>query len=152
MLAERGWSVVGVDWAGHAIELAIQAAADRGLDATFVVGDITGWEPPAEFDLVISTYALPGGDDNRRVLQTAFGALAQGGTLIVAEWDRSMSQVWGFGEDELMTPERIVALLPGLEIEKAEVRHVENAFPSPDDPRGEEGSAANVAFVRARKP
>jgi SAM-dependent methyltransferase len=152
MLAERGWSVVGVDWAGHAIELAIQAAADRGLDATFVVGDITGWEPPAEFDLVISTYALPGGDDNRRALQTAFGALAQGGTLIVAEWDRSMSQVWGFGEDELMTPERIVALLPGLEIEKAEVRHVENAFPSPDDPRGEEGSAANVAFVRARKP
>jgi hypothetical protein len=63
-----------------------------------------------------------------------------------------MAHVWGFGEDELMTPEGIVALLPGLEIEKAEVRHVENAFPSPDDPRGAPGSAANVAFVRARKP
>ena len=152
MLAERGWSVVGVDWAEHAIELATQATADRGLDATFVVGDITAWKSPAEFDLVISTYALPGGEDNRRVLQTSLDALAQSGTLIVAEWDRSMAQVWFFEEEDLMTPEAIVALLPGLEIEKAEVKHIENAFPSPDDPRGEAGSAANVAFVRARKP
>jgi SAM-dependent methyltransferase len=152
MLAERGWSVVGVDWAGHAVELAAQSAADRGLDATFVVGDITAWDPPREYDLVISTYALPGGENNRRALQTAQWALARGGTLIVAEWDRSMAQVWFFEEDELMTPEGIVVLLPGLEIEKAEVRHVENAFASPDDPRGDKSSAANVAFVRARRP
>jgi 2-polyprenyl-3-methyl-5-hydroxy-6-metoxy-1,4-benzoquinol methylase len=55
-LARRGWSVVGVDWAEHAIQLATQAARDQGLDATFVVGDITQWEPPGKFDLVISTY------------------------------------------------------------------------------------------------
>jgi SAM-dependent methyltransferase len=152
MLAERGWSVVGVDWAGHAIDLAAQAAAEQGLDATFVVGDITAWDPPAKYDLVISTYALPGGENNRRALQTALDALARGGTLIVAEWDRSMAQVWFFEEEDLLTPEAIVALLPGLVIEKAEVRRVENAFPSPDDPRGEAGPAANVAFVRARKP
>ncbi len=35
MLAERGWSVVGFDWAEHAIELAAQAVRDRGLDATY---------------------------------------------------------------------------------------------------------------------
>jgi len=150
-LARRGWSVVGVDWAERAIELANQATRDQGLDATFVVGDITEWEPPRKFDLVISTYALPGGDDSRRALQTALGALAQGGTLIVAEWDQSMAEVWGFGEDDLMTPEGIVALLPGLEIEKAEVRPIENAFGSQDDPRGGAGTAANVAFVRAKK-
>ena len=63
-----------------------------------------------------------------------------------------MSEVWGFEEDELPTPEQIVALLPGLEIEAAEVRRIEDAFPSPDDPRGQAGPAANVAFVRARKP
>jgi hypothetical protein len=63
-----------------------------------------------------------------------------------------MSKVWGFGEDELPSPDEIVALLSELEIEKAEVRHLENAFPAPDDPRGHEGSAANVAFVRARNP
>ncbi len=70
----------------------------------------------------------------------------------MAEWDRSMSQVWGFAEDDLMTPEQIVALLQGLEIEKAEVRCVPDALASPDDPREHQGSAANVAFVKARKP
>ena len=152
MMARRGWSVWGVDWAEQAIELATNAAEEQGLDATFVVADTTAWQPPHAFDLVISTYALPGGDGSRRVLQTAVAALAEGGTLIVAEWDRSMSDAWGFGEDELMTPEEIVALLPGLEIEIAEVRHLEDAFPAPCDPRRHAGSSANVAFVRARKP
>jgi len=149
-LAERGWSVVGVDWAEHAIDLAKRSAREKGLDATFTVGDVTTWEPPARYDLVISTYALPGGEDSRRALQTALKALAQGGTLLVAEWDRSMAEAWGFGEGELLSPEEIVDLLPGLEIEKAEVRRLDHAFPD-DDPRAHGGSWANVAFVRARK-
>ena len=150
-LARLGWSVVGIDWAEHAIGLASKAAVEQDLDAVFLVGDVTEWQPLQKFDLVISTYALPGGDKSRRALQTAIAALAEGGTLIVAEWDHSMSEVWGFGEDELMTPGQITALLPGLEIEKAEVRHLKDAFPNPDDPRGRKGSSANVAFVRARK-
>ena len=150
-LAERGWSVVGVDWAEHAVTLATRSAQEKGLDATFYVGDTTTWEPPAKFDLVISTYALPGGDDSKRTLQTALKALAQGGTLVVAEWDKSMSEMWGFAEDELLSPEQIAALLAGLEIEKAEVRRLENVF-SADDPRAHRDSSANVAFVRARKP
>jgi SAM-dependent methyltransferase len=151
-LAERGWSVVGVDWAEEAIELATRSARERRLDAKFYVGDITAWEPTLTFDLVISTYALPGGDDNKRTLQTAMRALAQGGTLFVAEWDKSMSEVWGFAEDDLLSPEQISELLPGLEIEKAEVRHLENVFSSADDPRAQQGSSAKVAFIRARKP
>ena len=149
-LAERGWSVVGVDWAEHAIELAARSAQEKGLDATFYVGDITTWNPPAQFDLVISTYALPGGDDSRRALQVALKALSQGGTLLVAEWDKSMAEVWGFAEDELLSPEQIVGLLPGVEIEKAEVRRLQNIFPD-GDPRAHSGASANVAFVRARK-
>jgi len=53
-LAERGWSVVGVDWAENAIELARQSAKARALDATFLVADIAEWVPPGTFDLVIS--------------------------------------------------------------------------------------------------
>ena len=150
-LAQRGWSVVGVDWAEHAVELAARSAQEKGLDTEFYVGDITTWEPPAKFDLVISTYALPGGDDSRRTLQTALKALAPGGTLLVAEWDRSMTAVWGFAEDALMSPAEIAALLPGLEIERAEVRHLDDIFPH-GDPRAQAGTAANVAFVRARRP
>jgi trans-aconitate methyltransferase len=150
-LAERGWSVVGVDWADHAIEMAGKAAKERGLDATLHVGDITTWEPPTEFDLVISTYALPGGENTERTLQTALKALARGGTLLVAEWDRSMTEIWNFAEGDLPSPEEIVELLPGLEIEKAEVKRVVDAFSS-SDPNSHGDTSANVAFVRARKP
>lgn len=152
MLAEQGWSVTGVDWAERAIALAQKSAAERGLDATFYAADISTWQPPGQFDLVISTYALPGGETSRRVLATAAAALAPGGTLIVIEWDRSMTEAWGFEEDDLMSPEQIARLLPALEIETAEVRSVENAFGSADDPGGDGGSTANAALVRAHKP
>lgn len=151
MLAERGWSVLGVDWSDHAIDLANRVAADRGLDAHFVVADTTLWTANERFDLVLSTYALPGGEDNRRILQTACNALATGGTVIVAEWDVSMAEVWDFDADELMSVEQIVGLLPGMTIEKAEVRHIRDMFPDTDDPRSYAGPAADVAFVRARK-
>jgi SAM-dependent methyltransferase len=152
MLAEQGWSVVGVDWAEEAIELAKKAAQEKGLDATFNVGDITTWEPTDQFDLVISTYALPGGEDSKRTLQVAMKALVQGGTLLIAEWDKFMCEVWGFDEGDLLSPDEIVDLLPGLEIEKAEVRCVVNAFATEDDPRVQTSSSANVAFVRVRRP
>jgi SAM-dependent methyltransferase len=151
-LAERGWSVVGVDWAAHAIQLATQAAHEGELDAQFTVADITNWEPTRSFDLVLSTYSLPGRERSKRALQTAQKALAPGGTLLVAEWDSSMAEPWGFGEGDLLSPDQIAALLPGLEIEKAEVRRVADAFPSANDPRARAGSWANVAFVRARRP
>jgi hypothetical protein len=62
-----------------------------------------------------------------------------------------MSEVWGFDEDELPSPAQIADLLPGLEIEEAGVRRIQNVF-SANDPRAQEGTSANVAFVRARKP
>lgn len=153
-LAVRGWSVLGVDWAGHAIALAREAARAQGAGAEFVVRDITTWEPPRRFDLVISTYALPGGEESRLALTTATKALAQGGTLIVAEWDRSMAQVWDWGDegDALMTPEQIASLLAGLVIKKCEVRRFNNMFDDPQDLRGSQGAAANVALVRATRP
>jgi ubiquinone/menaquinone biosynthesis C-methylase UbiE len=76
---------VGVDWAEHAINLARQEAEKRGIDATFVVGDITEWQPRNRFDLVINTYALPAGLNRHRALRTARSALSPGGTLIVDE-------------------------------------------------------------------
>ena len=149
MLAERGWKVTGVDWADNAIEMARKAAAGRGLDATFIAADTTLWKPPHAFDLVVTTYALPGRDGSRKVVEQARAALAPGGTLIVAELDKSMTKAWGLDEDELPAPGQIVAWLPGLEIEAAEVRPVD-AFDE-DDPRSTEGVQPQVAFVRARR-
>lgn len=149
MLAESGWSVTGVDWSEHAIKLAHRSAFQSGLDAEFIVGDITTWVPEEKFDLAISTYALPGGSDSIKVLKTAASAVKQGGTLIVAEWDASMAQVWGFDPEDLITPDQIVAHLSGMEIELAEVRQVKNPFF--DDGSGKrKDNSVNVAFVRAK--
>ena len=84
-LAGWGWLVTGVDWSERAIELARQAAEASRLDVQFVVADITNWQPAGLFDLVFCTYALPGGEGNRRVLEMAVNALAPGGTLLIAE-------------------------------------------------------------------
>ena len=149
MLAELGWIVTGVDWADEGIRLAQGAVQERGK-ATFIVADTTTWSPQRRFDLVISTFALPGREDNRRVLRTAVNALAPGGTLIVADWDRSMAEVWPFEADDLATPEEIAEQLVGLEVERLEVRRLD-AF-TKDDPSASSGTAANVAFVRGRRP
>lgn len=152
MLARRGWQVTGVDWAEEAIRLARGAAQAQGLEARFLVADTTTWQPPGQFDLVITTYALPGRIDSQKVLETAVKGLAPGGTLIILEWDKSMAKVWHFDEDDLMSPEQIVALLPGLEIEKAEVRPVDNPFGEEyKSDEGDEVSTANVALVRAKR-
>ena len=59
-----------------------------------------------------------------------------------------MAAACGFGEDDLMSVEEIVANLPGLAIEKAEVRQVESPFGHEDAGQ----KMANAALVRARKP
>ena len=150
-LAQRGWSVTGVDWVEAAVKLANEAAEARGLDATFFAGDTTRWAPPGQYDLVYSTFALPEGNGMAKALKMMVKALKPGGTLIINEWDKKMSAIWGFDEDELPSPELIATELGGLEIETAETRHVENAFAA-DALRGGQNSEAYVVFVRARKP
>jgi len=150
-LAELGWEVYGIDISERAIELAKVKAAKRNLHAEFYAADSTLWEPPHTFNLVISTYALPGGEASKETLKTAIKALEPGGTLIITEWDKSMSEVWEFMKDDLYSPEEIAAMLPGLEIEKAEVLHVEKMFDK-DDHRAVAGTWANVSLVRAMKP
>lgn len=149
MLARRGWAVVGVDWADHAISLAGQAASREDLRATFIVADTTTWRADGEFDLVISTYALPGREESPKVLATAVHAVAPGGTLLIVEWNRTMAEVWPFDEEELTTPEEIVSHLSGFDIERAEVRRIE--IFTAEDPRAMVGTEADVVVVRARR-
>jgi hypothetical protein len=59
-----------------------------------------------------------------------------------------MATVWGFDEDDLMSVEEIAALLPGLQIEKAEVRQVESPFANTSQELGD--SKANALLVRAQ--
>jgi hypothetical protein len=77
--------------------------------------------------------------------------LKPGGTIFIADWDRSMADPWGFDPCELHDPAAIVEMLPDLAVKEARVRVVDDMFPS-DDPRGVNGSRARIAVVRAQRP
>jgi SAM-dependent methyltransferase len=171
-LAERGWEVLGIDFAPDGVRMAIELAEAREVAAEFLVADTTTWEPPHEFDLVIVMYALPGGDATRAVLATALEALAPGGTLLAIDFARdSVGDSSFFDPDELTTTAEIVEMLPGLEVERAEnidvTHHCEQEAAAADhgdapggphshahEGHGHGDSAAwpQGAFVRARRP
>ncbi len=127
-LAERGWQVIGVDWADEAIKRARATAATRGLDIRFEVADAGDWTPPHQFDLVVSTYALPpAGEHRRRVIQTAAEAVAPGGTLLMIEWDRSMAHKGFWEESDLVSVDELTASLGGLVVDRAELVEIDFA-------------------------
>ena len=142
-LAETGWQVTGVDFADAAINLARTAAAGRRLDVTFLVADIAHWSPPEPFDFVVSAYAMPPrGAQRDAALATAIHALAPGGRVVVAEWDRSMADAWSFMKpDDLVSLDEIVSGLEGLTINRADVISVDA-----------HGERARSVFVQAHKP
>jgi SAM-dependent methyltransferase len=85
-LASRGWRVTGVDISPTALERAARHAAEAG------VADRTAWErhelgesfPEGVFDLVNVQYLQsPVPLDQRAVLRSAAGAVAEHGTLLV---------------------------------------------------------------------
>jgi SAM-dependent methyltransferase len=92
-LASKGYQVTGVDWAGVALERAIQAADDAGADATFVEGDITDHEalsalsPTGTFDLITVAYLHPEPEDRELLYSHLPGLVAGGGHLLVIAHD-----------------------------------------------------------------
>jgi len=147
-MAKKGFKVTGVDWSEEAINLAKKYATENSLDIEYILADITLWEPKEEYDLVISTYALPEATEKNKVFKTAIKALKKGGIIIIAEWDKTMTKVWGIHEDELASPEEIVNGLRDVEIQSAEVRHIQSVPSSPQDLRA---GLWHVAVVKALK-
>jgi SAM-dependent methyltransferase len=147
-LAERGWTVTGVDFSDVALENARRLGAERGVEVDWVAGDLREWQAPAgAFDLVAVLYLQLPADERRTVLARAAAAVAPGGTLLVVGHDlQNLNGGHGGPKDPavLFTPDDVAAELPGLEIEKAErvLRPVET----------EDGEVQAIdALVRARR-
>ncbi len=149
MLARMGWRVTGVDISEHAIRIANAAAEEQNLSARFIAADTTAWEPDQHFDLVYSTYALPGGANSHKVIRTAIRALRPGGTLIAVEWDHSMAERWGLDPDDLPSPSDLASMVPGLVIEVSESRTIKHMI---RDDAYRDGDDASIVYLRARKP
>lgn len=122
-LAQRGWTVTGVDPSPASISDARSAARAAGLRPVFEVADVTRWTPASRFDLVISMFALPArGMGRSRVLETAAAAVAPGGTILVSEFDVSLAREGWMAEKYLVSTEEIERYLSGFRINRSSVR------------------------------
>ena len=122
-LAERGWRVTGVDFSDVAIEKAKVRAANKRVEVDFIVSDASVYLPSGRYDLITSFYIHLLPEERARMLANAVEALAPGGRILFVSHDRSVTPSWWSREDleSLTIPEEIVAELPGLRIERAEV-------------------------------
>ncbi|MEK6311203.1 MAG: methyltransferase domain-containing protein [Curtobacterium sp.] len=86
-LAERGWSVVGVDLSVTALTRASAAAVAAGVEActAFVAADLATWDTGARFDLVTASFlqSWPVEIPRAAILRRASGLVAPGGHLLV---------------------------------------------------------------------
>jgi SAM-dependent methyltransferase len=93
-LASQGWEVTAVDISPTAVQHAQTLAARYEPDPTarisWLVADLTDWQPPQRYDLVASLYVhpdMPFGDFVGRLAQ----AVASGGTLLIVGHDHADS-------------------------------------------------------------
>jgi SAM-dependent methyltransferase len=148
-LAERGWSVLGVDFSSVAIERAKSLAEERGLAAEFMVTDAVHFQSEGSpFDLVIVFYLQLPHADVRTMLRNAAAAVAPGGTLLVVAHDLDNLQHGHGGPpspDVLYTVEMVTEEIGALEVARAE--RVERVVATPDGDR-----VAIDTLVRAARP
>jgi SAM-dependent methyltransferase len=147
-LAERGWQVTGVDFSDVALAKAAELAASRGVEVDWLVADVLEYRPEARaFDLVAVLYLQLPRDELLHALESAAGAVAPGGTLLVLGHDTTnLTHGHGGPKDAsvLYTAADVVPALADLVVERAEA--VERTVPLAD------GEAVAIdAFVRAHR-
>lgn len=134
-LAEHGFEVVGVDISEVAIDRARMSAAERGLEAEFLVADLDGFVPQhGAFDLItVIRYRNP--DLWPRLVE----ALAPAGWILVEHHMKSTADVAGpTSPDFRLDPGELLDAFVGLRI----VHYSESIEPADD-------GAAHYAIARA---
>ena len=86
-LAQHGWRATGIDISQVAIQRATEAARAQGVpegQAEFIAADLTDWQAPQQFDLVVAAFLHSHGEiDRGAALQTAQNVVAPNGHLLV---------------------------------------------------------------------
>lgn len=141
-LAEQGWDATGVDVSPTAVRRATELAAERGVEARFVVGDGAG-SVAGEFDLVLAGFLHSWEPDFPRIgmLRAAADRVAPGGRLLIVShaapppWARELPE----HAPVMRSPGEERALLdldPAVwEVELEEIR--KRAVTAPDGSPGE---------------
>lgn len=101
-LAEKGWTVTGVDLSDVAIEQGKKNAAARGLKIDAIVGDLDAYDfGKDQYDLILSFY-MHGWHDRSAtdVPARIYDALKPGGLLVMEAYGKQ-EVAYGFSVDEL---------------------------------------------------
>jgi SAM-dependent methyltransferase len=90
LAAERGARVTGVDPAPRLLEVAREAAAARGLDATFALGDAAALPlADGEADVVLSVFGVIFASDPRAAAAEMARVTAPQGRIVLSAWNPS---------------------------------------------------------------
>jgi SAM-dependent methyltransferase len=146
-LAERGWTVTGVDFSPVALAKAAHLAEARGVPVKWVHADVTSWLPPEPVDLVVVAYLQVPAANRRTVLRGAASALRPGGSLlVVAHHSANIIEGAGGPKDPavLYTAEDVVGDTAGLGLRVVRAQRV--LRPTAD------GSTAVDAVAELRLP
>ncbi|BDZ65394.1 class I SAM-dependent methyltransferase [Agromyces mangrovi Wang et al. 2018] len=131
-LAQRGWTVTGLDLSPVAVERARRAAADSGASVEWIAANIADRPLPGRtFDLVAGHYLALRRDTASSAIGAMLDAVAPGGTLLVVghgEEHRATALEHGFDPDEYLQPADFAAALDdGWTIDVDEVRERSDA-------------------------
>lgn len=117
-LAERGWSVTGVDVAENAIQSVRKRLSNMNLTADLEVGDSGSWKSSKQFDLVIKSFALPGRTGRPATMARLAESTSPGGSVLVKEFDSRMNGVMA---SDLPTIDELTGALVGFEFILSEI-------------------------------
>lgn len=150
-LAQQGWKATAVDFSDVGVAKARGLAESAGVAARVetVCADVTEYDPPTTFDLVLIFYLHIPADQFGNVLGRAARAVGAGGTLLVVGHDATnLTDGYGGPQDPavLYSPDDLADVMRshGLEVEKAE--RVERVVTTDDGER-----TAIDTLVRARR-
>jgi SAM-dependent methyltransferase len=87
-LAQQGWEVTSLDFMPKALDYTVKRATEAGVSVTPVEADITDWDPPHKYDLVLDHGLLHNMDPVRYAAyrDCVLRALADDGEFILLHW------------------------------------------------------------------
>ena len=87
-LAKQGWDVTSLDFMPRALEYTQARAREAGVSVTPVEADVTQWQPPCTYDLVLDHGLLHNMDPARHAAyrERVMAALADDGDFLLLHW------------------------------------------------------------------
>jgi 2-polyprenyl-3-methyl-5-hydroxy-6-metoxy-1,4-benzoquinol methylase len=123
-LAQHGWDVTAVDFSDVAIAAARNLARESGVEVEWVTADLLAYRPRTEaYDLVTMLFLHLPPAERTTVIARAAGAVAPGGTLLIAGHDRrNLAEGYRGPRDPqvLYSASDVVELLDGFTVVKAD--------------------------------